>query len=71
MQTEAWEKIHESRNGWRVELLRAFLTEKHDILAVVVNKQDSLYHIGMHELYVPTRDAVLAKFLIAHEAAAE
>lgn len=71
METEPWEKVYESREGWRVELLRAFLTEKHDLMAVVINKQDSLYHFGMHELYVPTRDAVLAKFLITHEAAAE
>lgn len=71
MATEAWEKIYESPDGLKVELLRGFLAEKHDILAVALNKQDRSYLIGMHELYVPTRDAVLAKFLIAHEATAE
>lgn len=69
--TPPWEKIYETSDALRVQLLRAFLHEKHDIPAVALNKQDSLYHFGMHELYVPTRDAVLAKFLIAHEATAE
>ena len=71
MATETWEKIYESPDRLKVELLRAFLTEKHEIAAISLNKQDSLYHFGMHELYVPIRDAVLAKFLITHEAAAE
>jgi hypothetical protein len=69
--TPPWEKVYESPDALRVQLLRAYLGERHDIIAVALSKQDSLYHVGMHELYVPTRDAVLAKFLITHEATAE
>lgn len=71
MNSPPWEKIYESPNTLRVQLLRTFLDEKHGITAVTLNKQDSSYHLGLCELYVPTRDAVLAKFLITHEATAE
>jgi hypothetical protein len=69
--TSPWEKIYESTDPLRVQLLRAFLDEKHGITAVTLNKQDSLYHLGLCELYVPTNDAVLAKFLISYESTAE
>lgn len=68
---EGWEKILESPNPLRVEMLRAFLEESHGIAAVVLNKQDRSYHLGLCELYVPVADAVLAKFLTSNETTAE
>jgi hypothetical protein len=66
-----WTKIFDSKFPHRAEIARAYLAER-DIEAVVINKQDSSYPVlGKHELYVPTKDANIAKFIIEHEVSFE
>ncbi len=58
-----WSKVFESGQQFQVELIKGMLKE-HDIEAVSLNKQDSIYHIGSFELYVPVEDAFKAKQII-------
>lgn len=67
---ENWEKIHQDSSTQRVELLRIFLESK-GIDSVVLNKKDSMYHIGVSELYVPNDKAESAKTLLQDEFTAE
>ncbi len=58
-----WSKVFESGQQFQVEIIKGMLKE-HDIEAVSLNKQDSAYHIGAVELYVPVEDAFRAKQII-------
>lgn len=58
-----WTKIYTSAQQFQVELIKGLLKE-HDIESVSLNKQDSVYHIGSIELYVPVEDAFRAKQII-------
>ncbi|MGM0566609.1 MAG: DUF2007 domain-containing protein [Bacteroidota bacterium] len=58
-----WSKIYESGQQFQVEIIKGMLKE-HGIEAVSLNKQDSVYHIGSFELYVPVEDAFKAKQII-------
>ena len=63
----SWKKIYETTSPIKAELAKAFLLDEHQIEAVVLNKQDSSYLIGLCEVHVPIQDAVLAKFLLENE----
>lgn len=58
-----WVKIYTSEQQFQIELVKGLLKE-HDIGSVSLNKQDSVYHIGSIELYVPVEDAFRAKQII-------
>jgi hypothetical protein len=63
-----WEKILTTKLPHQAELAKAKLAEQ-DIDAVIINKQSSAYPtlFGMHEVYVPTRVAIVARLIIEHE----
>jgi len=58
-----WSKVFESGQQFQVEIIKGMLKEN-GIEAVSLNKQDSVYHIGTFELYVPVEDAFKAKQII-------
>lgn len=62
-----WEKVLTTPLPHRAELAKAILAGQ-EIDAVVVNKQSSAYPpFGSCEVYVPTKDAILAKIILKHE----
>ncbi len=67
----SWTKIYESNNLAKVNLLKAFLQDEHQIDAVVMNKKDSSYLFGLGELYVHPSQATSAKFLVENESGIE
>ena len=61
---KGWEPVYSSDKLHLVEIVKAVLTEN-GIQSFEVNKKDSTYiTIGYVELYVKSKDVVLAKFLI-------
>lgn len=60
---EGWTQIYA---GTRIEEIDFFkeLLQENNIVAVIVNKQDSIYLIGEIELYVPVEDAFNANQII-------
>ena len=62
-----WEKIYESSDSFRVNMLANTL-ESHDIKAIVVNKKDSAYNnFGNCELHVAREQVILALNILKHE----
>ncbi|MFN8346509.1 MAG: DUF2007 domain-containing protein [Spirosomataceae bacterium] len=66
MVLDNWEKIFETGFPHRAEIVRDYL-EQQEITAVIINKQDSNYHFGKCELYVPVSDAIIAKTIVMNE----
>jgi len=67
---ETWETVYTSPLSHRAELAKALLAE-HEIPAVVVNRQSSMYPgigLGKSEVHVPIQHATLAKVIIENEA---
>jgi len=62
-----WQKIYVSDSPFKTDLAKAYLVEEHQIEAVVINKRDSSYLLGVCELYVPASRATLARFLLENE----
>jgi hypothetical protein len=64
-----WKKIYESTSMIHAQLAKAYLMDEHQIEAVIINKQNSMYPqlFGLCEVHVPIQDAVLAKFLLENE----
>ena len=58
-----WVCIYSSAKSQEAELIKALLTHN-EINGVVINKQDSFYRFGEHEVYVNREDAVKAKFVV-------
>ena len=58
-----WVKIFTTVNPVQAEISKQML-EEHDVVAVIINKQDSSYRFGQVELYVHESDAVFARGLI-------
>lgn len=63
---DKWEKIFETSFQHRAEIVRDYL-EQQGFSAVIINKQDSSYHFGKYELYVPVKDAIIAKTIVVNE----
>jgi hypothetical protein len=61
-----WLKVFDTPFGHQAELVQGYL-EQQGITAVIINKQDSIYHFGKHELYVPLKDSIIAETIIANE----
>ena len=66
MTVDNWEKIFETSFQHRSEIVREYL-EQQSISGVVINKQDISYHFGKYELYVPLKDAIIAKTIVENE----
>ena len=66
--TTNWEKILTAKQPHLADLAKAKLVEN-DIDAVIINKQSSSYPalFGSYELYVPVKDAILARLLLNDE----
>jgi len=59
-----WVKIYVSTQPHKVEIVKAVLSDN-NVESFEVNKKDSSYtFMGEVDLYVHSRDAVLAEFLI-------
>lgn len=58
-----WVKVFETRNVFKAELLKNELLT-HEIMAVVLNKQDSNYLIGYYEIQVLENQESIAKVVI-------
>jgi hypothetical protein len=58
-----WVKVFETKNVFKAELLKNELLS-HEIMAVVLNKQDSNYLIGYYEIQVSEEQASIAKVVI-------
>lgn len=62
-----WEKVLTTKLPHQAALAKAKLAEQ-DIDAVIINKQSSAYPMfGMHEVYVPVKNAIVARLIIEHE----
>lgn len=61
---ENWINIKGFMHAYQAEIAQAVLNE-HDIMAILVNKQDSAYtHIGLIELYVHRDNALRAAHIL-------
>lgn len=60
---EGWIKVYASGEMHKAEYIKTLL-EEHGIIAVLINKQDSVYLFGEIELYVPVDSAFMANQLI-------
>lgn len=58
-----WKSIFATGTLYLAEIVKNIL-EDNEIEAVLLNKQDSLYHFGEVEVYVKPDDVIRAKFLI-------
>ncbi|MBC7922902.1 MAG: DUF2007 domain-containing protein [Ferruginibacter sp.] len=61
-----WQKVFAAPQSYRAEMVRAIL-EEHGLSPLVVNKQDSNYHFGEHEVYVLPHDVLRALTIIRDE----
>ncbi len=68
--TENWEKVFVTSLPESAEIVRSVL-EANDIQAVVMNKQDSSYHIGYCEVYVLAEFSGQAKKILDNEGQTE
>ena len=66
--TTDWEKVMVTRQPHQAELAKAQLVEN-DIDAVIINKQSSSYPelFGNFEVYVPMKDAIIARIILDNE----
>ncbi|MCG8340160.1 MAG: DUF2007 domain-containing protein [Cytophagales bacterium] len=62
----SWESVFSSEQAYRVEIVKALLGE-HNINAVIVNKRDTAYHIGLLEVYVASKDVLKATKIIRND----
>ncbi|SEN25161.1 Putative signal transducing protein [bacterium A37T11] len=58
-----WIKIFETGDFFRAEMIRQALAE-HEIDAVIINKQDSIVHMGPVELFTHENEAAAAQQVI-------
>ena len=61
---EGWVKVYATGQFTQASMVRNLLESK-DIPALSLNKQDSSYLFGEHEIYVKQEDAVRAKHILS------
>ena len=62
-----WQKVFETGSSVRAEIVKAIL-EEHDIVAIIVNKKESIYQIhGNYELMVSSGQTIEAINIIKNE----
>ncbi|EIM78753.1 hypothetical protein A3SI_01746 [Nitritalea halalkaliphila LW7] len=63
----SWKKVFENGSPVRAEIVKSILLE-HEIPAVVLNKQESVYKIhGYYEVLVPAGEVMKALNIVANE----
>lgn len=62
----AWHKVFSAEQAYRAEIVRDVL-EDAAINAVVLNKKDSSYNIGVHEVHVSADDVIRALHVIKND----
>ena len=63
---DGWEKILVTERSSKAEISRMVL-ENNGLQAVVMNKKDSSYLLGVFELYVPADQAAIARQILENE----
>ena len=63
---ENWQKVFEARLNHQAKIVRDVLIAK-QIPAVVMNKKDSMYHIGGFEVMVHPDNALKASMIITND----
>lgn len=63
---ENWVKILISDTNPKAEISRMVL-ENNGIQAVIINKKDSSYLLGVFELYVPLEQEIIARQILENE----
>jgi len=58
-----WEVVYSTNQLYEAELVKEIMADN-NIECVIMNKQDSAYHLGEIEVCIPTDDAFKAKQLI-------
>ena len=61
-----WEKIFDTSFEHRAEIVCEYLKQM-GIEAVILNKQDSVYHFGKYQVHVPANKAVEATEILQNE----
>ncbi|MGB3468953.1 MAG: DUF2007 domain-containing protein [Cyclobacteriaceae bacterium] len=61
-----WQKIFSNELLYRAEIVKAVL-EENDIGAVILNKKDTNYHLGTHDVLVSQDDILKAIKIIKEE----
>jgi len=67
---ENWDKILVTEVNSKAELTRMLL-ESNDISAVILNKKDRSYLLGVFEVYVPKEEAILARKILDEQHATD
>lgn len=63
---DKWEKILVTEMSSKAEITRMVL-ENNGIQAVLLNKKDSSYLLGVFEIYVPVEQAAIARQVLDNE----
>lgn len=63
---ENWEKVLTTEISSKAEITRMVL-ENNGLQAVIMNKKDSSYLLGVFEIYVPKDQAIVARQLLENE----
>lgn len=61
-----WQTIFKTKQAYQAEIVKSMLIDR-DIPAVVVNKQDSAYHLGYYEVTVAQEDVLNAMQIIEND----
>jgi hypothetical protein len=62
-----WKKVFENGSPVRAEIVKSVL-EEHEILAVILNKKESIYQIhGQYEVMVPSGEMLKALNIVRNE----
>ncbi|MDN5204432.1 DUF2007 domain-containing protein [Fulvivirgaceae bacterium BMA10] len=61
-----WQSVFKTELDFRAEIVKDFLINK-DISAVIVDKKDSSYRLGLYEVHVPAEDVLRAINLINND----
>ena len=61
-----WQTVFKTKQSYQAEIVKSVLTDR-DIAAVVVNKQDSAYHLGYYEVVVAQEDVLNAMQIVEND----
>lgn len=66
MERGNWQKVFETKQQYQAEIVKAVL-EENDLNPVIINKQDTAYHLGLIEVHVNADDVIPALKIIKDE----
>jgi hypothetical protein len=61
-----WQTVFKTKQAYQAEIVKSVLIDR-DIPAVVINKQDSAYHLGYYEVAVAQEDVLNAMQIIEND----